>query len=157
MIPQLVYLLFHWSDEFLGQSAPWNMRPSIVVCRLGNGSIVSGDLFPKIRAQLPTGTEYMNPNATLNVAGPPICTYEILISPETYGDTWVACEKSVAAGVACSIQGGCRYPQMALGYSHFCAECKKGPLHALCCLELTGQDTIRVCSTACFERQTTRI
>ena len=134
------------------------MRTTIVVCRSENGSVVTGDLYPKTRTNFSVGTEYTKPNATVNVATSHSCTtYEVLISPSTYGQMWVALEKNVVAGAACSIEGGCNYPHMALEERHFCAKCQKGPLHALCSLKLTGQDRIRVCSKLCLQSQCTRI
>ena len=134
------------------------MRTTIVVCRFENGSIITGDLYPKKRENFPEGTEYTKPNATVNVVTSHSCTtYEVLISPSTHGETWVALERNVVAGAACCVEGGCRYPHMALGERHFCATCQKGPLHALCSLKLTGQDRTRVCSMLCFQEQTTPI
>ena len=141
----------------LGSSAPWNMRSvEFAVCMI-DGSIVTGRFFPYIRAKMPAGTEYTSPNAKLVTLDASNARYDVIINPAQYCSNWVALEADVASEAPCGIEGGCQNRGMALGNRHFCVVCGKGPLHALCCLALTSQDTIYACSSSCFKSKTTSI
>jgi len=148
---------YHLLSHCPSPSAPWNMRSvEFAVCVI-NESIVTGRLFPCIRAKMPAGTEYTSPNAKLVTLDASGATYDVIIHPAQYCSNWVALEANVASAAPCCIEGGCQNPRMALGNRHFCAACGKGPLHALCCLALTSQDTIYACSSSCFKSKTTSI
>ena len=143
--------------ESVGPTAPWNMQTQIAFCLRDDGSVVTGKLYPQIRSAMPPGDEYVTPNASINPLDTPSCKYDVIINPVEYGSKWVALEADAAPRTACEIEGGCRNPEMALGNSHFCVTCSKGPLHALCSLAITGDECIFACSVACFQAKIKKI